>query len=73
MNETLGTLRANGGNDQTLVLMVYDARGNGGGAICPTLTGDHQSRVTDYTAVVVVKDENSGLEWRGNNADADRP
>ena len=25
----------------------------GGGSICPTLTGDHQNRVTDYTAIVV--------------------
>lgn len=32
---------------------IYDARGNGNGAISPTLTGDHQNRVTDYTAVVV--------------------
>jgi hypothetical protein len=25
----------------------------GGGAICPTITGDHQDRITDYTAIVV--------------------
>lgn len=31
---------------------VYDAHGNGDGKICPTLTGDHENRVTDYTAVV---------------------
>ena len=34
-------------------LAVYDARGNGDGSIVPTLTGDHQNRVTDYTAVCV--------------------
>ena len=34
---------------------VYDARGNGGGMIAPTLTGDHQNRVTDYTAICVQK------------------
>ena len=33
--------------------IVFDARGNGGGAVSPTLTGDHQNRITDYTAVVV--------------------
>lgn len=33
--------------------VVYDARGNGDGKIVPTLTGDHQNRVTDYTAVCV--------------------
>lgn len=30
---------------------VYDTRGNGDGAIAPTMTGDHQNRVTDYTAI----------------------
>ena len=33
--------------------LIFDARGNGGGTICPTITGDHQNRITDYTAVVV--------------------
>ena len=32
---------------------VYDARGNGDGKTACTLTGDHQSRVTDYTAIVM--------------------
>jgi DNA (cytosine-5)-methyltransferase 1 len=30
---------------------VYDCRGNGDGETVPTLTGDHQNRVTDYTAI----------------------
>lgn len=34
-------------------IVVYDARGNGDGQIVPTLTGDHKSRVTDYTALCV--------------------
>ena len=34
--------------------LVYDARGNGNGDVAPTLTGDHQNRVTDYTAVVCI-------------------
>lgn len=34
-------------------LAVYDARGNGDGITVPTLTGDHESRVTDYTAICV--------------------
>lgn len=33
--------------------VCYDARGNGGGEVCPTITGDHQNRITDYTAIVV--------------------
>ena len=34
-------------------VFIYDARGNGNGRVSPTLTGDHQNRVTDYTAIVV--------------------
>lgn len=34
------------------VPVVYDARGNGDGEISPTITGDHNGRVTDYTAVL---------------------
>lgn len=33
---------------------VFDARGNGDGDAVPTLTGDHENRITDYTAVAVV-------------------
>jgi len=36
---------------------VYDARGNGEGTVCPTVTGDHENRVTDYTAVVVRRNQ----------------
>ena len=39
---------------------IYDARGNGNGAISPTLTGDHQNRVTDYTAVVTFAEQSHG-------------
>lgn len=54
--EVSGTLQAkeNGGyslNYQNPV--VYDARGNGDGQIVPTLTGDHENRITDYTALAV--------------------
>ena len=33
--------------------VCYDARGNGDGIHCPTLTGDHENRVTDYTALCI--------------------
>lgn len=36
---------------------VWDARGNGDGNLCSTLTGDHDNRITDYTNVVVQKKE----------------
>lgn len=32
---------------------VWDSRGNGEGGVSPTLTGDHENRVTDYTAIAV--------------------
>lgn len=45
---TLSTLQ-----DQTVFQpVVYDARGNGDGKIVPTITGDHENRITDYTAIV---------------------
>lgn len=31
--------------------LVYDTRGNGDGETCPTITDDHNNRVTDYTAL----------------------
>lgn len=34
---------------------VFDCRGHGDGRIACTLTGDHQNRVTDYTAIIVSK------------------
>lgn len=46
---TLSTLQ-----DQTLFQpVVYDARGNGDGKTCPTITGDHENRITDYTAIAI--------------------
>ena len=34
---------------------VYDARGNGDGETVCTITGDHQNRVTDYTALLTMQ------------------
>lgn len=36
---------------------VWDARGNGDGNLCSTLTGGHDSSITDYTNVIVQKEE----------------
>ena len=41
-------------------IVCYDARGNGDGAHVPTLTGDHENRVTDYTAVAVYRNPKIG-------------
>lgn len=40
--------------------LIYDARGNGDGITSPTMTGDHNSRVTDYTAVTLQGDTVAG-------------
>ena len=55
--DVTGTLRAQDHGHPPLVL-IYDARGNGGGTVCPTITGDHENRITDYTAIVVEVNEN---------------
>lgn len=39
--------------DRGMNVVCYDARGNGDGIHCPTLTGDHENRVTDYTALCI--------------------
>ena len=59
-SEGVGTIRASGGDvgggqRTSSFSAVYDARGNGNGTIAPTLTGDHQNRVTDYTGIIVEK------------------
>ena len=54
--EVSGTLQAKneGGFSLNFVNpVVYDCRGNRSGDIVPNLTGDHENRVTDYTAVCV--------------------
>ena len=45
------TLRAQANHPP--VVLVYDARGNGDGGICPTITGDHMGHANDYMAVVL--------------------
>ena len=39
-------------------MVIYDCRGNGDGVTCPTVTGDHNNRVTDFSAVAVKRIEN---------------
>lgn len=41
-------------------IVCYDARGNGDGMTSPTITGDHNSRVTDYTSIVLQSDAVAG-------------
>ena len=36
-------------------IVCYDARGNGDGKTSPTITGDYNGRITDYTSVIIGK------------------
>lgn len=51
--QVAGTLNTNSNASGRNAPIVYDARGNGDGKTACTLTGDHQSRITDYTAIVL--------------------
>lgn len=42
-------------SDNEIHIEVYDARGNSDGKHCPVLTGDHNNRITDYTAIIVCR------------------
>lgn len=46
-------LAAQPGMKQQNYILTYDARGNGDGRIVNTMAGDHQNRITDYTAIVL--------------------
>ena len=67
--EVSATLQAKGNGGQSLNYinpvaepLIYDARGNGDGdgITSPTMTGDHNSRVTDYTAITLQGDTVAG-------------
>lgn len=53
------TLRAEAHGNVPCVInkktLVYDTRGNGAGETVPTITGDHNNHVTDYTALCIEK------------------
>ena len=51
--DTLNVFDNTDGRTPILICQVYDARGHGGGTTVPTITGDHQDRITDYTAIVL--------------------
>ena len=55
-SDVSATLQAKSGGGHSLNYqnpVVYDCWGNGEGEIAPTVTGDHQNRVTDYTGIAV--------------------
>ena len=54
ISATLNT-RYHYGSGRDGALVVYDGRGHGDGQIVPTITGDHENRITDYTAIASVR------------------
>jgi DNA (cytosine-5)-methyltransferase 1 len=66
------TLRSEAGGN-TVPMLVYDARGNGDGATVCTVTGDHNNRVTDYTALAVTPKAYSIAAYQSNAAKSANP
>jgi DNA (cytosine-5)-methyltransferase 1 len=52
-NDIVCALAAQPGMKQQNYILTYDARGNGEGVVVNALTGDHNNRVTDYTAIIL--------------------
>lgn len=52
--------------------LIYDARGNGDGITSPTMTGDHNSRVTDYTAITLQGDTVVGADLYNGTLTGDK-
>lgn len=79
-NEELSaTLQAKGNGGQSLNYinpvaepLIYDARGNGDGMTSPTMTGDHNSRVTDYTAITLQGDTVVGADLYSGTLTGDK-
>ena len=46
-----------GGETESIIVDVFDARGNGDGDTAPCVTGDHNGHISDYTAVLVERHE----------------
>lgn len=52
--------------------LIYDARGNGDGTTSPAMTGDHNSRVTDYTAITLQGDTVVGADLYNGTLTGDK-
>ena len=71
--QTHHTLRADGiGARVSDHVLTFDARGNGQGVADNTLAGDHQNRVTDYTAIVLRNREGKPGGGKGPLLSAER-
>ena len=63
ISKTLDTTIPDPSKNQGGIAIVYDARGNGDGQIAPTMTGDHNGHISDYTTLCVR--ERCGCEGGG--------
>ena len=52
--------------------LIYDARGNGDGTTSPTMPGDQNSRVTDYTAITLQGDTVVGADLYNGTLTGDK-
>lgn len=43
-------------------ILIFDARGNGGGGTAVTLTGDHEGRISDYTNILCMATAQANAE-----------
>ena len=52
MSDTLNIFDNSETRTPLLICQVFDARGNGG-TVAPTITGNHNAHISDYTAIVL--------------------
>lgn len=67
ISRALDTGGQNSDSNQGGIAVVYDARGNGDGKTVPTITGDHNNRITDFTGCVVYSLQGSMIGRSDNN------
>lgn len=66
-----GTLGC-GGDSIVAEPLIFDARGNGDGITSPTMTGDHNRRITDYTAITLQGDTVAGADLYNGTLTGDK-
>lgn len=65
-SETVSPTLGSEPGSNSIPAVCYDARGNGDGIHSPTLTGDHENRITDYTTICVMAHGQSNAEITEN-------
>lgn len=65
-SETVSPTLGSEPGSNSIPAVCYDARGNGDGIHSPTLTGDHENRITDYTTICVMAHGQSNAEIAEN-------